>query len=546
MKKILKNKKLIISSVIALLLVAMTIYYFSREEKVEYNFTVAEKQDLVQEISATGRVKAVDELDLAFEKNGKIETVNVKVGDQVKKGQILVWLESDDVLAEISQARASVASAKAKLSQYEAVLEKEKSELEILKIGTRSEEILIYDSKVKNAEAVYNASIQNLIDSIGDAYTKADDSIRNKIDPMFNDPRNTNPQIIFNISDSQLEIDIEWGRSLIEQQLISWVSSLRDIDKNPILDEVIKTENHLSEIQSFLGNMALAINNVSANAGLSQTIIDSYKTNIYNARININTAITNLSLYKEKFNTAKTSLLIAENELSLKQANSTPEKINSQGATIKQAEANIESQKAEIDLKESLVQSSLVKLAKNSLESPINGIITAEEADIGTIVSGGQVVISVISEDDLKIESNIVEADIAYLKIGDKAKLYLDAYGEDFIFNAEVVEIEPAGQLIEGIANYKITLEFSEKDDRIKAGMTADLDIITMELKNIIAIPYRAIIFKNGTGKFVQILKEDNKVEEISVETGIIGNGNLIEIKNGIEEGDKIITSIKK
>ena len=528
-----------------LLIAIISSYYLFKQEVVEYNFSLAERFDLVQEISSTGRIKAVDDLDLAFEKSGKIEGVSVEVGDKVTKGQVLVSLDGDDILAEIVQARAGVSSAEAKLSQYEAILEKEENELEILQIGTRDEEILIYESKVKNAEAVYDAAVQNIIDNIGDAYTKSDDAIRNKIDPMFNNPRGTNPQITFTINDSQLEADIEWGRSLIEQQLVLWSSEINNISSDSLQDEIVKAENKLNEIKSFLSNMALAINNLSVSSEFTQTTIDGYKANIYTARTNVNTAVTNLSLAKEKFNTAQTSLLIAENELALKEASSTPEKINSQKATIKQAEANLISQQAEIKLKKSMVQSALVDLSKNDLESPIDGVITKQEANIGTIVSAGKIIVSVISEDDLEIESNIVEADIAYLKVGNKAVLSLDAYGEDITFEAEVIKIDPSAQLIEGVANYKTTLKLLEIDERVRAGMTADIDIVTKELENVLVVPYRAIIFRNGLGKFVRVLDNSFQVKEVKVEIGIIGNGSLVEIVDGINEGDKIITSIK-
>ncbi|MEA2112565.1 MAG: efflux RND transporter periplasmic adaptor subunit [Patescibacteria group bacterium] len=545
MKKKSKKKKIIFSIVVIVLIAIISAFYFLKQEVVEYNFSLAERLDLVQEISSTGRIKAVDDLDLAFEKSGKIEMVSVEVGGKVAKGQVLVSLDSDDVFAEIAQARASVSSAEAKLSQYEAILEKEENELEILQAGTRDEEILIYESKVGNAEAVYDAAIQSIVDNLGDAYTKSDDAIRNKIDPMFTNPRGTNPQITFTINDSQLEADIEWGRSLIEQQLVLWGSAITNLSTDLLQDEIMKTENKLDEIKSFLSNMALAVNSLSISSGFTQTTIDTYKTNIYTARTNVNTAITNLSLAKEKFNTAQTSLLIAENELALKEADSTPEKINSQKATIKQAEANVASQQAEIELKKSMVQSALVNLSKYDLYSPIKGIVTKQEADIGTIVSAGEIIVSVISEDDLEIESNIVEADVAYLKVGNKATLSLDAYGEDVIFTAEVIKIDPSAQLIEGVANYKTTLKLLEVDERVRAGMTADIDIVTKELKGVLVVPYRAIIFKNGSGKFIRVLDESFQVKEVKVEIGIIGNGSLVEITEGINEGDKVITSIK-
>ncbi len=546
LKKILKKKKTMWGIGIIIIIVLISIYYFTKSEKVEYNFSLAERQDLIQEISATGRVKAVDEIDLAFEKSGRVSDIYIDVGDVVYKGQVLAELESAEAYAELAQARAGVSSAEAKLLQYEAVLEKEESELETLEIGTREEEILIYQSKVENAEAIYRASIQSVIDKVADAYTKSDDAIRNKIDSIFVDPQGSNPQIVFTTNDSQLEIDIEWGRFLVERQLITWGALSEDIDNNLLPETITETENKLGEIKSFLENIALAVNNLAVSSEFTQTTIDGYKTDIYTARTNINTAVTNLSTAKKEFATANTSLLVAQNELALKEAGGTLETINSQKAVIKQAEANIILQLAEIELKKSAVQASLARLSKNTLKSPIAGTVTTQDAKVGAIVSGGEIIISVISENNLEIESNIVEADIAYLRIGNKAKLSLDAYGEEVIFEAEVVKIDPAAKLIEGVANYKITLELIGEDERIRAGMTADIDITTMELSDVIVIPYRAIIFRNGVGKFVRILKEDGQMEEVLVETGMVGDGSLVEVVKGINEGDKIITSIKK
>jgi len=545
MKKLFKKNKKTIISISIIILISFLIFNFSKEKEEEYNFSIAEKQNLIQEISATGRVKAVDDIALAFEKSGRIKTLPIKIGDKVSKGKILASLESDDIYAELAQARASVSSAEAKLLQYDALLEKEESALETLEIGTRQEEIIIYESKVKNAEAVYNASIQNIVDKIGDAYTKSDDAIRNKIDQMFRDPRGSNPELTFSVNDSQLEINIELNRSLLEQKLITWNSSLPEINEDSMSKEITNTENNLNQIKSFLDDIALAVNNLYVNSEFSQTTIDGYKADIYTARNNINTAITNLSSAKEKLNTANTSLLIVQNELALKNAANTPEAINSQKASVKQAKANIISQEAEIDLKESMVLASLAKLSKNTLISPIAGTITRQETRIGEIVSGGEIIISVISEDDLEIETNIVEADIAYLKIGNKAVMSLDAYGEDTFFSAEIIKIDPAATLIEGVANYKATLKLNEINEKIKAGMTADLDIITLELENVLAIPYRAVIFRNGSGKVVRVLNEKNEIEERQVEIGITGKGSMIEIKEGINEGDKVVTSIK-
>jgi HlyD family secretion protein len=173
------------------------------------------------------------------------------------------------------------------------------------------------------------------------------------------------------------------------------------------------------------------------------------------------------------------------------------------------------------------------------LISPIDGVVTKQEAKVGEIMAANTIVVSLISESQFKIESNVAEADIAKVKIGNLAIVTLDAYSNDVIFEAGVVAIDPAETMIEGVATYKTTLHFTHEDKRIKTGMTADIDIVTDQRENVIVVPIRAIITKNGD-TIVQILKEKKPVET-KVKTGLRGSDGNIEIIEGLSEGDKVV-----
>ena len=142
MKNIFK-KKIVAISVIVIIGAVAILSLSKGDEKSIYETIIAEKVDLVQEISATGRVEAVQHIDLAFEKSGRIDQVNVDIGDTVAVGQILVKLENREGLAELAQAQASVESAEAALEQYEASLANQEAKLAELLAGTREEEILL-------------------------------------------------------------------------------------------------------------------------------------------------------------------------------------------------------------------------------------------------------------------------------------------------------------------------------------------------------------------------------------------------------------------
>jgi len=69
--------------------------------------------------------------------------------------------------------------------------------------------------------------------------------------------------------------------------------------------------------------------------------------------------------------------------------------------------------------------------------------------------------------------------------------------------------------------------------------------LLLTEKKDILVVPARAIVEKNGQGKIVRVLEND-QVKEINVITGIYGDEGLVEILSGLKEGQEIITYIKE
>jgi len=489
--------------IIGIVVLIIVIYFlFGRSKKTTYETVVVQKGTVIQEVSVTGKVKPAENVDLAFEKSGKVAWVNVQVGDRVRPGNVLVTLANGDLAAQLDQAKAS--------------LEEQKAKLDELKKGTRPEEIQIQETKVENAK-------KDLIDKIQDAYTKSDDAIKNKIDQFFTNPKTNNPKINFAINDSQLKNELESLRTAIESVLTTWQLSLSFLTPASDFNSYAKTaEQNLSQVKNLADKMADAINSLFATSNLSQATLDTWKSDISTARTNINTAIINLSA-------SESTLLNEENQLALDKAGNTPEQIANQEAKVEQAQANVKNYEAQ--------------LAKTILYSPISGIITKQDAKQGEIAAANTPIVSIISESQFQIETNVPEADIAKIKVGNSAKVTLDAYGNDVIFEARVVKIDPAETMIEGVATYKTTLQFTKEDERVKSGMTANIDILTDKRDNVLVIPQRAVTSRDGE-KIVKIL-ENGKPKEVNVKVGLRGSDGNIEILEGLNEGDKVITSVK-
>ena len=513
MPKLLK-KSIIIISIIILLALAAGIY-FARGKKTPPEFVVAKRGNLIQEVSVTGRVKPAESVDLAFEKGGKVSATYVDVGKQVSAGEILVILESADLFAQLKQAEANIKAEQARLNE--------------LKAGTRQEDIDVQKVKVENYKIALEDAKNNLIDKIQDGYTKADDAVRSKTDQLFINPGTNSPQLTsLLVVDLQLEANLEEGRLLVEDVLSGWKSRLNGLEASSDLNLYInEAKQNLNQIKNFLDKVGLTVNGAITHNGLSQTVLDGWKSDVSTARTNINTAINNITAAEEKLKTSQSNLDLAEQELKLKEAGTVPEVISAQEAKLDSAVASAENLQAQIQ--------------KTILRAPISGVVTKQETKAGEIVSANTLVVSIISVSQFEIEANVPEADIAKVKIGDDARVTLDAYGNDVIFELKTIAIDPAETIVEGVATYKVTFQFIENDERIKSGMTANIDILTAKRENVIIIPQRAVITKNGDA-IVRLL-DNNAQREEKIKTGLVGSDGNIEILEGINEEDKVITS---
>ncbi|MCK5582122.1 MAG: efflux RND transporter periplasmic adaptor subunit, partial [Candidatus Omnitrophica bacterium] len=224
------------------------------------------------------------------------------------------------------------------------------------------------------------------------------------------------------------------------------------------------------------------------------------------------------------------TVTLEESQLILAESPARPEEIKAQEAAVEQAEAN----SANI----------LAQLSKTVLRSPISGVVTQKEIEIGEIASPNSIVVSVISADKFEIEADISEADIAKVQLDNTAEITLDAFTEDQKWTGKVIRINPAEKIISGVVYYETAITFNKLDPKIASGMTANVDILTASKENVLSVPQRAVIQKNGN-KIIRVLV-NGEVKEQEVQIGLRGSDGEIEVISGLKEGDEVITFIEK
>jgi RND family efflux transporter MFP subunit len=313
------------------------------------------------------------------------------------------------------------------------------------------------------------------------------------------------------------------------------------------------------------------IDTLKTNVSAQQTIIstaitatDSSKTDLNDAILNYdikvsaasNTKLEAESAYdnalinaKNSYNNAQIArdqqLDVAQSKIdstykALQVANAQYNKINAPANKydISLAEAKIRQAEAAFETIENQLENSVIKAS-------VDGIITDVIYEVGEQVIANQTAIKLLGESDFEIEVLISEADIAKVTLGNKVEITLDSYGDDVKFNGDIIFIEPAETIIQDVIYYKVEISFDANKYEIKSGMTANATITTAEKENVLVIPSRAVIEKNGSGKFARTLINGEIVEQ-KVEIGIRGDDGVLELISGVNEGDTVVTYIKK
>ena len=287
---------------------------------------------------------------------------------------------------------------------------------------------------------------------------KADDAIVKQTDELFTNDLSSNPKLTFITTDSQAENDVAWTRIVVQQSLNEFRAQVATLPTDQgALDALLTTvKGRLTTYAAFLLRLQDALNGA---AGISQTTITTYKGYMNTARTEVHTALANIATQEQGIaaqqalnrtnianaHTAVTSaqnvLQSAQKDLALKQAGATTEKLAAQEAQVKAAEAGVQ-----------VIQA---QLAKSVLRSPFAGIIATQDAKVGQIITPSVPLVSVLSQDPFIIEARISEADIAEVKVGQEARVTLDAYRDEVLFAAKVIRIDPAAIMVEGVATYK-------------------------------------------------------------------------------------------
>ena len=448
------------------------------------------KGTLIRTIDVTGKVVPAEEVDLAFTTSGQINSIRVKEGQRVSKGQVLATLDSAQVDASLRQAFADKNLAQAELASL------------VGNDGDSGKTESIKREAASTAQKALNVSITQ---------------VKTNVDSLFTDPQSGRPEVTISIKDYFARQEIGQQRVSIGRLLNDWSQNNLSITYSNIKESDLEYAlNNLNEISKFITKIAKELSQAESNSSVSSATLSEYRAVITSAGSAIDAMISETVSAKEKLRSVNSDLPVQE-------------------AKVASASANIEKYQAQ--------RSDYVIVA------PFDGVVVDVPAVYGENVSSGQNIVSLISNSDVELEVFIPEVHMKDLSLGDIAKVKFDAFGDEIILGATVIYIEDRGVVRDGIVTYKTRLEFNSLSPDVRAGMTSTIEIDALVVSDVLMIPRSSVKISNEIMEDANIKKAivtvlvNGKEEEKEITVGRSDSSGHIEVISGIEEGEEVVVS---
>lgn len=296
---------------------------------------------------------------------------------------------------------------------------------------------------------------------------------------------------------------------------------------------------------------------------------------------------------------AKATLLKAEQDLKRAQDLYSKKMIAESEYTSAQAARDVasstfESSQHEIERAEAGSSQARDQLSKTTIYSPINGTVTMLNSKLGERVVAtnqfaGTEVMRVADLSSMEARVDVNENDVVNVKVGDKAIVTIDAYGERK-FHGTVVQIANTGKTTgtgtqEEVTNFEVKTHIEDNDVQLRPGLSCTAEIQTNKVEQVVAVPMQSVTIRTGDSnlspeeiekrkqkqaetdkgdnaaeftnqklekqtekaerdkisKGVFTMGKDGKAHWVKVTTGI-ADDTYMEITNGVQPGDEVIS----
>jgi membrane fusion protein, macrolide-specific efflux system len=273
------------------------------------------------------------------------------------------------------------------------------------------------------------------------------------------------------------------------------------------------------------------------------------------------------ALAVQQANRASLEASLAQNELTMKRqaqlvktGASAQAALDQADAQVKVSKANVRASDAQIRQAEINVERAKVDLSRTRILAPIDGVVAAIQVREGQTVNAVQsapTVVRLAKMDVMTVKAQISEADVINVRPGQK--VYFTILGDpDKRYYGAIRNVEPAPEQtgsslggggstsLGGGSNaavyYNALFDVPNSDGRLKAAMTAQVNVVLAEAKGVLTMPAQALSAKDGQGRYkVKVLGADGKTTTERLVTVGLNNNVRAQVLSGLKAGEQVV-----
>jgi len=213
-------------------------------------------------------------------------------------------------------------------------------------------------------------------------------------------------------------------------------------------------------------------------------------------------------------------------------------------------EAKRDSERAALELEKAKLERLSSQLAKCTLKAPKDGLViyanernrNAEtEIKTGAKVNEGTTIIRLPNLSRMRADVEVHEAKVDKIRTGMRARIKVQ--GREFGGAVTAVANRPQSNWMSTAKKYVVQVRLDGEPEEVRPGVTAEVEILVAELKDVIAVPVAAVMEKRG--QYFCAVRKGDGIERTAVTLGL-GNDKMVEITTGLADGDAVILNPRK
>lgn len=442
-----------------------------------------ERGDIVLTVSASGPVRANQELPLVFLATGRVATVNVVEGQHVLAGQTIATLDTLTQQSALTNAQLALNGARLTLSALTAAPR---------------------DVDLQSAQAALTVAQANVAAANVGGY----DPIRVKL--------------------AQLQVEIaknrEWQAQLQRDQAKSYTGV--GFALPPEIQKAINLlpEEARNQINAFITQLNSSQTAFLPSASDAEIAIRSSAFDVQVAQAGVTQA---QSARGDQLSLAQAQAAVTQAQAALEKLKAGPD------------EKTLALARAQVDAAQVAVDAAAYSLSRSTLTAPFGGIVTALNLTVGEPAPTDRAALTLVDDSSYYLDIGIDELDVARVAPGQLVTLVFDALPGQVI-TGRVDRVAAASVELAGVVTYPVHI-LLDPNPSLRAGLSTTATITVDKIENALRVRNRFVRLDRKTGQAtVTVRQADGTFREIPIVLGL-RNETWTEVKAGLNEGDTIV-----